>query len=62
MNNNTNKKHDDSSSSEYSDMSEDEKERVRKLIPAHIRLREAIKQQREERKKGTKKYKENFDE
>ena len=54
-------KNDDTSSSE-SESSEDEKELHKKFVPVHIRLKEAIKQKKEERKKGTIKYKENFDE
>jgi len=51
----------DSSSESYID-SEEEKEIRKKFIPAHIRLREAIKSKKDERKKGTIKYKENYDE
>lgn len=49
----------DTSSSESS---EDEKELHKKFVPAHIRLKEAIKHKKEERKKGAIKYKEKFDE
>lgn len=51
----------DTSSDSYID-SEEEAEIKKKFIPAHIRLREAIKNKKDERKKGTKKYKENYDE
>lgn len=64
MDKNKSKKTEDESSSDssYESSSEDEKEFKKKFIPAHIRLREAIKQKKDERKKGTIKYKENFDE
>ena len=54
--------YDSSSTSSYESSSEDEKEFKKKFIPPLIRLREAIKQKKNERKKGTIKYKENFDE
>jgi hypothetical protein len=59
---NTSYKYDsDSSSDSYID-SEEEKEIRKKFIPAHIRLRDAIKSKKDERKKGTIKYKDNYDE
>ena len=49
--------------SEYdSDSSISSEEERKKTIPAHIRLRDAIKQKKDDRKKGTKKEKENYDE
>jgi hypothetical protein len=48
-------------SSDYTD-SEEEREIRKKFIPASQRLKEAIKQRQEDRKKGTKKEKVNYDE
>jgi hypothetical protein len=48
-------------SSDYLD-SEDEREIRRKFIPASQRLKDAIKQRQQDRKKGTKKEKINYDE
>jgi hypothetical protein len=52
---------DSDSDSDYSS-SEDEQEIRKKMIPAAVRLREAIKAKKDDRKKNTKKYKDNFDE
>ncbi len=41
---------------------EEIKEIKRKIIPVHVRLRDSIRAKQNERKKGTKKYKENYDE
>ena len=48
----------------YSDSSDEEQrqERLNKLIPAHIRIKEAILNKKLERQKGTKKEKINYDE
>ena len=51
-----------SSEDSSNDSSEEEREFRKKIIPASQRLRAAIKQMKEERKKGTKKEKINYDE
>lgn len=48
-------------SSDYID-SEEEREISRKMIPASQRLKDAIKQRQQDRKKGVKKEKINYDE
>lgn len=50
----------DYSSDDYS--SEEERKFHKKMIPASQRLKDAIKQRQQDRKKGTKKEKINYDE
>jgi hypothetical protein len=60
---NSNDESSEYSSDESSEISEiSEIEFRKKIIPASQRLREAIKQMKEDRKKGTKKEKINYDE
>jgi len=51
-----------SNSSDESTDDEELEEIKKKMIPVHIRLRDSIRAKQNERKKGTKKYKENYDE